>query len=307
MSRGGLLSAMLAAAAGSLILCGSIHAQALRFPKRCGEHVVAKRHRPVFLDSVTFPGVSFPLETSRSRLVALLRKRAKPGGPQWLPRVWHTVRSAWTNDGYFQAVVDVKTQAVSSSATARHFSLRISVDPGPQYRVGVVRVLDANPGQKLAFSHQRLRDLMPIHPGQILDAGKVSEGLRAIRHFYATNGYIKAAAVSGFHIDTALDRVSFFVLLDQGKQYRVGRLQILGLDPNLKPLLTSKLSPGAIFNWGEVVNFYRREKLLLLPGLSPSDDQIYPNPKTHKVDVVLDFRACPESSKHNSPRDVGFE
>lgn len=295
MSRGGLLSAMLAAAAGSVILCVPIHAQALRFPKRCGRHVVKKRSRPVFLDSVTFPGVSFPLEVSQSQLVALLRKQAQPGGPEWLSRVWDTVRSAWTNDGYFQAVVDVKTRAMSSSTTARHFSVRIQVDPGPRYRVGVVRVLDANPGHKLVFSHQRLRDLMPLHPGQILDAEKVSEGLHAIRHLYETNGYIEVQTSSGFHIDNALDRVSLIVLLHQGRQYRVGRLQILGLDPNLKPLLTSKLSPGAIFNWSEVVNFYQREKPLLLPGLSPSDDQIYRNPKTGKVNVVLDFRACPET------------
>lgn len=300
MSRGALLSALLVAAAGSLLLCSPIHAQALRFPKRCGKHVVPKHYRPVFLDSVTFPGVSFPLEVSRSRLVALLRKQAGPGGPKWLPRVWHTVRSAWTNNGYFQAVVDVKTQAGSSTAAARHFSLRIHVDPGPQYRVGVIHVHDANPGQKLVFSHQRLRDLMPLHPGQILDAEKVSEGLHAIRHLYTTHGYIKVRATSGFHVNSARDRVSFFVLLDQGKQYRVGRLQILGLDPNLKPLLTSKLSPGAVFNWSEVVNFYQREKNLLLPGLSPSDDQIYPDPKTHKVDVVLDFRACPEAKSAKS-------
>lgn len=293
--RGGLGIA-LAVAAGSMLLWQAAGAQALRFPKRCAQHPVAKPAQKVFIEKVAFRGESSPPGLSQEGLVALLRERVQDAGSGWLARAWETVRGAWQDRGYFQAVVDVEPQKVSASASQRYVSFKIHVDPGPLYRVAEVHLRAANPGEKLVFSEPRLRDLIPLHPGEILNLRKAREGLSALRELYASKGYIDFAAVPGFQIDNRTDRVTLSLFLDQGKQYRVGSVQIYGLDPYLKPKLRARIVPGSVFDWSRVLDFYEAEKESLLPGVSPADDEIRRDPKTGKVDLILDFRACPEAT-----------
>jgi outer membrane translocation and assembly module TamA len=300
MSRGELLSVALLAAAGGLLICRPVGAQTLRFPKRCRQHRAVKPAPQVFLDKVTFTGESHPPGLSRQGLVLRLRQRALDAGSDWLPGVWSAVRDAWQDQGYFQAVVSVERRVLHTSPTERHVSLRIHVDPGPQYRAYVIHVFNTNPGHPLAFSKQKLRDLIPVRTGEILSAAKVRQGIHALEMLYASKGYSDFTVTPGFQVDSKRDHINLNFFLDQGRQYRVGKLQILGLDPDLKPMLQSKLKPGKIFDWSSVLDFYKTQKESLLPGVSPADDVIDRNRKKGTVNVILDFRACPQGETRSS-------
>ncbi len=271
-------------------------------PKRCEEHAATRPARKVYLDKVTFIGDSAPSGIGEDKIAALLEKRALESGRNWLGPVGAAAREAWQDQGYFQAVVQLQPQVTSSSATALHVVLRIRVDPGPRYRVDEVHIRATNPGRKLSFPEQTLREMIGLYPGEILDLGKADGGLAKIRRLYASHGYIDFTATPGFQIVNATDRITLAYLLDEGKQYRVGALEILGLDKYLVPVLRAELLPGKVFDWSRVVDFYRSQQPGLAPGVSPEDDEIFRDVKTGKVNLVLDFRACPGSPVRASTR-----
>jgi hypothetical protein len=62
--------------------------------------------------------------------------------------------------------------------------------------------------------------------------------------------------------------------LDQQKQFRVGRIEVLGLDRNKETLLKWKLKPGDVFNVELFEDFFKDNKSLFPPtcrlGMSSS-------------------------------------
>lgn len=303
MRGGSLFSAILLAAAGSLLCLCALPAQAQKIPKRCLPHPAVARPPQVYVDRIAFDRTKLPSEISRDGLLASLRSRVREAGSGWRAEAARAVRDAWQDAGYFQAVAKV-TPRLAVGAAGGHVALTIHVDPGPQYRLSRIRIRTVAPGGKLDFSRQTLRDMIPLRYGEMFDRSKLLAGIREIREFYGARGYIDMTVTRGFHIHSKIDRLSIYLFLDQGTQYRVGRLTILGLGPSLKSLLRSKISPGDVFNWNHVLSFYQSQQPVLPPHASPQDDEVYRVPKTDKVDVWLDFRACPTpASTHPTAPD----
>jgi hypothetical protein len=295
MARRWQFLAILATGAASLLYWSPAPAQAQKLPKRCLPQPAATHPPQIFIDKVTLDRTYLPASLNQEEFVASLQERASEAGSDWLPAVRRAVRDTWQNAGYFRAVPNIKAQV--ARGVAGHVALTIHVDPGPVYRLSQIQIKTTDPGGKLAFSEETLRELIPVNYGEILNAGKIREGLRAIEQYYGTRGYIDMTATPGFHIHPKTDTISFYVFVDQRKQYRVGRLTILGLDPSLESMLKSKIAPGDIFNWNLIRDFYESQKPVLPPHASPEDDQVYRVPKTDKVDVWLDFRSCPAEAK----------
>lgn len=291
MGRRLLFFAVLAIFAGSLHFWCPIPAQAQNTPKRCLPHPTAAHPAQVHIDQVTFEKTDFPDGVDQAQLVASLKERALNAGTDWLSTVRHTVKEAWQNAGYFQAVPTIKAHATGKGAG--HLVLAIHVDPGPLYRLSRIRIKTENPRGKLVFSEETLRKMIPLNYGEVLNAGKLREGLREIQQYYTARGYIDMTASPGFHIHSKIDRISIYLFLRQGTQYHVGQLTVLGLDPSMESLLRSKIAKGDIFDWDRVLDFYKSQQPVLPPHASPKDDEVYRVPKSDKVDVWLDFRACP--------------
>lgn len=306
MWRWGLFSAVLVAAAGGLLCLCVLPAQAQKIPKRCLPHAAATQPPKVFIDQIAFDKTSFPDGLTEPQLLASLRAGVLHAGENWLFEAKRAVREAWQNAGYFQAVATVKSHVTGASGNGRHVALTIHVDPGPRYRLRRIRIRTPNPGGKLAFSVEELRKMIPVRYGEILDAGKIRQGLNALQQYYAARGYIDMTATPGFHIHRKIDEVSMYIFIDQGKQYRVGQLTILGLSSSLKSMLRSKIATGDIFDWNRVLDFYKSQQPVLPPHASPKDDEVYRVPKTGKVDIWLDFRSCPKPGRPNPGASTGL-
>jgi hypothetical protein len=295
MGRRWLYLSVLAAVAGSLLIWCPVPAHAQKLPKRCLPRPAATHPPKVLIDRVTFDKTDVPAGVGQAEFVASLQERASDAGSEWLPAVRRAVRDAWQDAGYFRAVPSIRSQV--SGTGAGHVALTIHVDPGPRYRLSGIQIRTTDPGGKLLFPEDTLRNLIPLNYGEILNASKIREGLRAIERYYGTKGYIDMTATPGFHLHPKTDTISFYVFVDQRKQYRVGRMTILGLDPSVESTLKSKMAPGDIFNWELVLDFYQSQQSVLPRDATPDDDQVYRVPKTDTVDVWLDFRACPAEAK----------
>lgn len=296
------------ALASAAVLCGLLastaaRAQQLRVPARCQPRPKPKPKPGIKLsiDRLQLEGASLPYNENQAQFIATLEQGAGSGGAGWLDRVWNAARSDWRDRGYFQTVVGVKTLANSVSSGVRHVSLRIRVDPGPRFRLAEIRVLNVNPGGTLAFPNERLRDLVPLKPGEIVSVQKAKDGVEAIRNLYTSHGYIDLRATPDFQVNSRKDRISLFVMIDQGGQYRVGKIVVLGFGSEGKSILNSKIKSGDVFNWDVVRNFYKGYKWLMPADASVADDRIERNAKTRRVNLVLDFRVCPKPAKPGSP------
>jgi outer membrane translocation and assembly module TamA len=299
MGRRRGISVALAAAICGLAVPLAARAQAPPLPARCQapSQAVKPPALELFIDQLVLTGADLPANESPDQFVAMLEQSAGSGTSGWLGRVWDAARTAWQDRGYFQAVVNVRTLTERVEDGVRHVRLRIRIDPGPLYRIEEVRVLDVNPGGKLVFSNERLRDLIPLRPGEAVDVGKAEAGVEAIRNLYASHGYIDLQATPSFQIQDGPDLISLFVMLDQGEQYRVGKIDVLGFGATGQSLLKAKIKPGDVFDWNVVKDFYSGNQWLMPPGASVSDDRIDREAKTHTVNLLLDFRACPKPAK----------
>ncbi|HVC00173.1 MAG TPA: POTRA domain-containing protein [Candidatus Dormibacteraeota bacterium] len=270
-------------------------------PRRCLPQPQSTPAIKLSIDSLQLQGTGLPDGVSQARFVAMLERRAGTGGSGWLDRVWSAAGDEWQDRGYARTVVNIQTLADSVQGGVRHVSLQVRVDPGPQYRVAEVRMLDVNPGGNLVFARQRLRGLIPLDPGERMNAGKLRQGVSALEKLYLSRGYIDLQVTPDLQIDDRQDTVSVFVMLDPGKLYRVGKIVALGFGAEGISMLKSQIKPGDVYDPNIVRHFYSRYAWLMPAGASVADDQVHRDAKTGTVDLLLDFRACPKPARAGTP------
>ncbi len=99
--------------------------------------------------------------------------------------------------------------------------------------------------------------------------------------------------------DTQLDDdlrpgISLVLNLDLQKQYRIGNVDIAGLDPKLEARLRAIVRPGEIYLPYAVADFFEQNKSKLPSGLNPwKAMHVHFNGKDGIIDLVFEFRICP--------------
>jgi outer membrane protein assembly factor BamA len=169
-------------------------------------------------------------------------------------------------------------------------SSRSTSTPGPQYWLGNVAFRTGDPDQPLVFSAGELRTLIPLQEGEVFNVTKIRDGLDAMRSRYKEYGYINFVTTPITVMNDATQRVSVTFELEQGKQFRIGKVEVHGIDPGRAAVLASRLHPGDIFRNSMVENAVKA----MAPGLS--DDELFhmlslrKDEKEATIAVVVDFR-----------------
>lgn len=200
------------------------------------------------------------------------------------------VRLAYQNQGYFKA--KVTAEAVPSLADQSQYDIHINIGPvGKQYRLGELNIIKA-----AAFPTQQLRDLFPLDRGEIFSREKIADGLQELRTLYSSQGYINFTGVPDTQLDEDSAVVNLTIDVNEGKQFRLRSVKVLGLDPDTKSRLLDavEMKPGNTF----IPELWQRS-LMKFPDLAQ-----YPPPQGGSkldereglLDMVLDFRktgTCP--------------
>jgi len=155
---------------------------------------------------------------------------------------------------------------------------------------------------EIAFKHNKvitnfesLRDLFPIRNGDILSREKIAEGLENLKNAYGAMGYVNFTSVPEPRVDDANRVISLDVDVDEGRQFFVREINVLGLDESSRRevLKNIPLKRCQVFN----SNLY---ELSLLRQSSRFPDcecgisqPLHLDERTGIADVTLDFRACP--------------
>ena len=194
------------------------------------------------------------------------------------------VKAGWQNSGYFKVQVSGKEATLTRSLTDHHIALSFHVNEGVQYRLGEITFKN----NKVISDASALRGLLPIKDGDIFSREKIATGLDNLRKAYGGMGYINFIAIPDTKVDDDNRLVTLDVDLDEGKQYQMGVIDILGLDePARQELLENfPMKRGQIYDERLFHSFLvNHASMFRGRGVNVSHDD-----KAGTVSVSFDFR-----------------
>lgn len=208
-------------------------------------------------------------------------------GPEWTDDLIGVVQTRCLLDkGYLKPVVKASTQQLPDKNNTHQFRITFDIDAGPRYRLGHITFKNNHAISDTAA----LRDLFPIKDGRIVDRAAIAKGLENLHFAYGEIGYINFVSIPIPTFDDD-EKLGFFEIdVDEGKQFRVSTIDILGADSRvLNDLL---LKPGDVYNV-RLVNLFLRKHL---PGAEVNDPRIHRalNERNGTVALTFDFRSRTE-------------
>lgn len=202
------------------------------------------------------------------------------------------VRRAYQDEGYFKA--EVSAQVLKTVADDRLYDLEVQVrDAGPQYRLGEIGFV-----HEAAFSGTQLRALFPIQRGEIFSREKIMQGLEGLRKLYLAHGHINYVSVPDTRFDDQNWTANLTLNVDEGKQFRLHSVEVLGVDAETKARVLSEVTnhPGDTYvqqDWDDLLAKFPD----LVTKREPETIDKRLDERNARVDVLLDFRKpapCPK-------------
>lgn len=249
--------------------------------------------KEIVIDSVSFDGPITLPESIRKKVVDELKEQRFRADSDWLNDIADVpIRGAWQDDGYFKVAASARADLLRADSTTQHVALSVHVDEGPQYFLGHLAFRSADPDNPLAIAPNELRSRVLLQEGDIFAADKIRRSFDSLRQLYSSHGYIDFTAEPEFDIDEVNRRINLTLVLDQQIQYRIGRMIVLGLNPELERKLMSEIKPGDVFDLALVRQFFEENKSALPWDASLADMKRKPNFKAGTIDLTFDFFTC---------------
>lgn len=284
----------------------------------------------VIADNVVFEGQMSLPATVQDQLIAELMQKEYSGDSQVLEE-WNEVaiRGAWQEQGYFKMTSAVKAQIIGDSATEQHVSVTVHVEEGLRYRLSEIRFrkapeagsaasddsrsdtdetgissrpslrrkLTAADAKNLeavepAFPPEELRKSIALSDGDLFRTESIRDGLDNLKRLYTSHGYIEFVATPITEVDDGSGTILVIMELSEGKQYRVRKLEVQGLDPRTEGILKWRIQPGDLFNNELFEDFFADNKDVLPAGASPINADLTKNEKNGTVDIRVVLHTC---------------
>src|SRR5262249_28648244 len=154
--------------------------------------------------------------------------------------------------GYFKSAVTASTQQLPDKNSTHQFAVTFDIDGGPRYRLGLITFK----GNRAIPNRTALRNLFPLKDGSILDRMAIAKGLENLPYAYGEFGYINFTPVPSTTFNDEKKLAFLEIDMDEGKQFYVSRIGILGADPQV--LNDLPLTTGQIYNVRLIDLFLRK-------------------------------------------------
>ena len=187
--------------------------------------------------------------------------------------------------GYLQAAFgEPEAKVVENGPQETVVDLTFAVTPGRQYKVAETQVL----GSK-ALSPDRLKALLHLQPGQTANAIQLEKDTAAIRQLYSTLGYMAVEIKTEPTMDDAQAVVTFVVRIVEGDVYKMGELEIQGLDSRATARVQNDwtLRPGDIYDASYPARFLEQAFKEIGDWKTSVHETL--NPREQTVDVTIRF------------------
>jgi outer membrane protein assembly factor BamA len=277
--------------AAACLLAGKPHVRAQSAP--CPPRSASAADDPgpeISIAEVTFSGfLQMPI-SDQDQIAASIKQRTYGSSLDGVTdEAVERVRAGWQDHGYFKVQVDSEERTLTSNPASRRIALSFHVNEGLQYSLGEITFKN----NKAISDVVALRGLFPINDGDIISREKIAEGLENLRRAYGDRGYINFTSVPNTQFDDERKSISLDIDVDEGKQFHMGNLNIVGLDePARQEILKDfPIKRGQVYDGRLFESF-----MLQHPSISAPDDpnRIFRqlNERAATVAVTLDARPC---------------
>jgi outer membrane protein assembly factor BamA len=208
-----------------------------------------------------------------------------------------SVRGALRNRGYFKATATANLTRLQTQGADISVVAAIRARLGPQYRMGGLRIENAESGQPLAISPDVLRGLIPLQKGELFNVERIRTGLQNFALAYGRKGYVDMTPEPETEVDDERGTIDLTLRIDQQVQYRVGNVELLGVSGVTRDKLMESLpNPGEVFDRTKLDEFFKVNRAILPPDVSRDDVIVERDIKMRTVRVLFDLRVCPQQS-----------
>lgn len=242
---------------------------------------------------VSFWGSDIQLASSYQNEIAAMVESTAHGSSveDVTDKALELVREAWQDHGYFRARVTGDAKTISSNAISQRISLAVHVEEGFQYRL-----------QGITFKHNKvfysdiLRKLFPIGNGEVVERQKIAKGLENLKRAYDNQGFLNYTPIPAPSFDETNRLMSWEIDIDEGKQFYVRDLKVIGRDEAATQTVLGKLLLKRSDLYDEnLLNLSLEQQGLKLPECA-CRGMLHMDEKNGTVDIILDFRPCDEEA-----------
>ena len=193
--------------------------------------------------------------------------------------------------GYLKATFsDAQPKVVQDSPDETLVDVAFPVSPGLQYKLSELKISSYK-----VFPIEKLRELIHLQPGQIINAVQLNKDMEALKGLYGSRGYMATRIVATPETNDADSTAKYMLQFQEGDIYKMGDLDIRGLDSHNTERISAawKLRPGDTYD-GQYPNKFAQDAMSLLSG---DDWNIVVHEtvedKDKTVDVSLHFERKP--------------
>ncbi|ADE11876.1 outer membrane protein assembly factor BamA [Sideroxydans lithotrophicus] len=135
-----------------------------------------------------------------------------------------SLRTFYMNSGYMDFTIE-STQ-VSISPDKKDIFITLNISEGDKYTVSDIKVA----GTQAVLSHEEMRKLIGIQPGDVFSRDAITESTRKIGERLGEEGYAFANVNAAPEIDKAKHQVAFTFVVDPLQRAYIRRINITGND-----------------------------------------------------------------------------
>jgi outer membrane protein assembly factor BamA len=194
--------------------------------------------------------------------------------------------------GYIRARianVEPARDAQADSGCEGRVRVGITLAPGSQYAWRAAKWSGNG-----VLTTDQLDALLTMKTGNPADATALDRGLAEVEKAYRARGYLRVTVQAQPSFDETARQVDYAMTVVEGSQYRMGTLDIVGLDESLAVQVKSfwLLAPGQPFDASYPPAFVRDVRARLQQSLAPYKTDILsrPDPASLEVDIVVTFK-----------------
>ncbi|OLB24752.1 MAG: hypothetical protein AUH15_00335 [Acidobacteriales bacterium 13_2_20CM_55_8] len=194
--------------------------------------------------------------------------------------------------GYLKAAfADSQAKIAQENPQETIVDVDFPVNPGRQYKLTQIHW-----SGNTVFAAEKLQPLIHLQTGQYANAVQLSNDLEAVQKLYGTRGYLAAHIRSIPQMDDTQSTVGYQLQVHEGDMYRMGELEIQGLDARTTARLVEswKLRGGDPYDASYPQQFLNDTNHLI--PLAPWKISVHNslNEKDKTVDVTLHFDPKPQ-------------
>jgi outer membrane translocation and assembly module TamA len=210
------------------------------------------------------------------------------------------IRGQFQDRGYFKAEIQkLDIKVLDPIASPKPVRLEAKVSEGPRFRLSNIEFTGNH-----ALSTPELRGKFPIKTGDKFARSKIATGLESMSKLYTSFGFLDVDSIPETKVDSAA--VSLHIEIEEGQQYRMGTLEILGPSEVAEKLQVRwDLPPGAVFNATYVETFVEMNHSLLPSDFTQANDvSVFPDCRDGTVSVHLHLTSDPQHAALDRTKQV---